>query len=315
MTAVHLLNRSPTNSLQGNTPYEAWHGRSPAVGHLRTFGCIAYVKELNQLGKLDDRGKARVFIGYVEGAKAYRTLDPVTQHVRVARDVVFDEGHSWNWAAGEHKDSAPVIFDFSIKYAWTKEASSPTAAGSPSPAPAGSPASSRSPSPASGETAPPPSPAAGTSSTPTTTPPAYSASSPASLCSEKQPVVEFATPLDGDEERLDAYHDDKLLHYHRMSNILRGQPLPPQAERDLDALLHLTQDGEPASYVKAEGDPAWCAAMEQELKSIEQNHTWQLVNLPNCHCPITLKWVFKLKKNEAGMVIKHKACLVAHGFV
>jgi len=30
---------------------------------------------------------------------------------------------------------------------------------------------------------------------------------------------------------------------------------------------------------------------------------------------ITLKWVFKLKKGELGAVIKHKAKLVAHGFV
>jgi len=26
VTAVHLLNRSPTKSLQGKTPYEAWYG-------------------------------------------------------------------------------------------------------------------------------------------------------------------------------------------------------------------------------------------------------------------------------------------------
>ena len=39
--------------------------------HLKTFGCIAYTKELNQLGKLDDRGKPGVFIGYAEGAKAW----------------------------------------------------------------------------------------------------------------------------------------------------------------------------------------------------------------------------------------------------
>jgi hypothetical protein len=44
MTAVHLLNRSPTKSLQGKTSYKAWHGRTPAVGHLRTFGCLAYIK-------------------------------------------------------------------------------------------------------------------------------------------------------------------------------------------------------------------------------------------------------------------------------
>ena len=53
--------------------------------------------------------------------------------------------------------------------------------------------------------------------------------------------------------------------------------------------------------------------MEQELKSVEQNYTWELVL--DGHRPITLKWVFKLKKDELGAVIKHKARLVAHNFV
>ena len=48
---------------------------------------------------------------------------------------------------------------------------------------------------------------------------------------------------------------------------------------------------------------------------MEQNRTWELVNLPAGHRPISLKWVFKLKKNELGAVIKHKARLVARGFV
>jgi hypothetical protein len=30
---------------------------------------------------------------------------------------------------------------------------------------------------------------------------------------------------------------------------------------------------------------------------------------------ITLKWVFKLKRDEAGAIVKHKARLVACGFV
>ena len=37
--------------------------------------------------------------------------------------------------------------------------------------------------------------------------------------------------------------------------------------------------------------------------------------LPDGHCPITLKWVLKLKKDEMGVVIKHKARLVARGFI
>jgi hypothetical protein len=40
-----------------------------------------------------------------------------------------------------------------------------------------------------------------------------------------------------------------------------------------------------------------------------------MVPLPACHWPITLKWVYKLKKDELSVVIKHKARLVAHGFV
>uniref|UniRef100_A0ACD5YKV7 Uncharacterized protein n=3 Tax=Avena sativa TaxID=4498 RepID=A0ACD5YKV7_AVESA len=37
-TAVHILNRSPTRSLQGITPYEAWRRKKPTVDYLRTFG-------------------------------------------------------------------------------------------------------------------------------------------------------------------------------------------------------------------------------------------------------------------------------------
>jgi len=52
VTAVHLLNRSPTKSLQGMTPYEAWHGRAPSVAHLRVFGCVASTHDLVQLHKV-----------------------------------------------------------------------------------------------------------------------------------------------------------------------------------------------------------------------------------------------------------------------
>jgi hypothetical protein len=40
VTAVYILNRSPTKALDGRTPYEAWHGRKLAVSHLRLFGCL-----------------------------------------------------------------------------------------------------------------------------------------------------------------------------------------------------------------------------------------------------------------------------------
>lgn len=45
-TAVYLLNRAPTKSLNGKTPYEAWFGRKPKVKHIRMFGCTAFAKKL-----------------------------------------------------------------------------------------------------------------------------------------------------------------------------------------------------------------------------------------------------------------------------
>ena len=92
VSAIYILNRSPTKALDGRASYEAWHGRKPTISHLRVFGCLTFAKELGHISKLDDRSTLGVFIGYAEGSKAYRILDPKTQRVRTARDIVFDEG-------------------------------------------------------------------------------------------------------------------------------------------------------------------------------------------------------------------------------
>jgi hypothetical protein len=88
VTAIYILNRSPTKALNGRTPYETWHGRKPAVSHLRVFGCLAFDKELGHIGKLDDRSTPRVFIGYAEGSKAYLILDLGTACAHNARHSV-----------------------------------------------------------------------------------------------------------------------------------------------------------------------------------------------------------------------------------
>ena len=55
--------------------------------------------------------------------------------------------------------------------------------------------------------------------------------------------------------------------------------------------------------------------MLEEMKAIEENETWELVDpSPGCR-PIALKWVYKVKRDERGAIVKHKARLVARGFV
>jgi hypothetical protein len=126
--------------------------------------------------------------------------------------------------------------------------------------------------------------------------------------------IELATPLEDNEDRLNAFYDDETLCYHTVTNIISDESSPGLAPR-LFAQLHLTHVGEPTNYTEARSDPAWEAAMKQELESVEKNRTWELIDLPAGHRPILLKWVFKLKKDEKGLVTKHKARLVARGFV
>ena len=124
--------------------------------------------------------------------------------------------------------------------------------------------------------------------------------------------MEFATPLSHDEERVDAYHDGEPLRYRTMEDLLGDQPVPGLVPHDLEAQLHLAcDDGEPRSFAEAEGHAAWRAAMQSEMDAVEKNRTWELADLPRGHRAITLKWVFKLKRDEAGTVVKHKARLVA----
>jgi transposase InsO family protein len=92
LTAVFILNRSPTRSVEGRTPYEVWHDKKPSVDYFRTFGCVAHVKQGNKrLGKVEDRSTMMVFIGYEPGSKAWRFYNPVTRRVHVSRDAVFEE--------------------------------------------------------------------------------------------------------------------------------------------------------------------------------------------------------------------------------
>ncbi|WVZ70672.1 LOW QUALITY PROTEIN: hypothetical protein U9M48_019315 [Paspalum notatum var. saurae] len=319
-TVVYILNRSPTKALNGKTPYEAWHGRKPAVSHLRVFGCLAFVKELGHIGKLDDRSTPGVFIGYAEGSKAYRILNLGTRRVRTARDVVFDEGRGWAWDKAVDDGSTPTYDDFTVEYIHFERAgrvgsssspSMPTPVPEPPPTPVSRSPATTSAAPSSSPT--PPQPATPRTSAPTVTPLGTSTPTPARV---DHGMAEFATPLSHDEERLDAYHDGEPLRYRTMENLFGDQPVPGLVPRDLEAQLHLAcDDGEPRSFAEAERHAAWRAAMQSEMDAVETNRTWELADLPRGHRAITLKWVFKLKRDEADAIIKHKARLVARGFV
>ena len=54
--------------------------------------------------------------------------------------------------------------------------------------------------------------------------------------------------------------------------------------------------------------------MDEEIECIEENHTWKLVDVPKDKDVVSVKWIYKTKKNANGNVQKHKARMVARGF-
>ncbi|CAL8994927.1 unnamed protein product, partial [Prunus brigantina] len=75
-----ILNRSPSRSVNGRTPYEVWSGRKPNIQHLRVFGCIAYSHVPDHIRKkLDEKAEKCIFIGYDTVTKGYKLYNPKTR--------------------------------------------------------------------------------------------------------------------------------------------------------------------------------------------------------------------------------------------
>ena len=54
--------------------------------------------------------------------------------------------------------------------------------------------------------------------------------------------------------------------------------------------------------------------MDEKIKSIQKNDTWELVNLPIGQKAIGVKQLYKVQKNFKGEVERCKARLVAKGY-
>lgn len=61
-------------------------------------------------------------------------------------------------------------------------------------------------------------------------------------------------------------------------------------------------------------DDKWKMTMDQEIKSIQKNNTWELTSLTKGQRAIRVKWVYNAKKNSKGEVEKYKARLVMKGY-
>lgn len=80
------------------------------------------------------------------------------------------------------------------------------------------------------------------------------------------------------------------------------------------SLFSLLAETTPLSFEEASKEEKWRQAMDEEIRAIERNDTWELTSLPTGQKSIGVKWIFKEKKNAKGVVEKYKARLVVKGY-
>ncbi|GJZ32790.1 putative ribonuclease H-like domain-containing protein, partial [Tanacetum coccineum] len=115
-------------------------------------------------------------------------------------------------------------------------------------------------------------------------------------------------------------HNSKWTKDHLLENIIGELARPVSTRLQLhEQALFCYYDAfltamEPKTYKDALTQSCWIEAMQEELNEFERLGVWELVPRPDKVMVITLKWIYKVKLDELGGILKNKAQLVARGY-
>nr|GEZ31870.1 hypothetical protein [Tanacetum cinerariifolium] len=79
---------------------------------------------------------------------------------------------------------------------------------------------------------------------------------------------------------------------------------------DSPVSISISQDvpsTKPKNFKQAMNEPSWIDAMQEEIHEFERLEVWELVPCLDNVFLIKLKWIYKIKKDESGGVLKNKA--------
>ncbi|GJY69908.1 retrovirus-related pol polyprotein from transposon TNT 1-94 [Tanacetum coccineum] len=115
-------------------------------------------------------------------------------------------------------------------------------------------------------------------------------------------------------------HNSKWTKDHPLENIIGDLDRPVSTRLQIhEQALFCYYDAfltsvEPKNYKDALTQACWIEAMQEELHEFERLEVWELVPPLDKAFVITLKWIYKVKLDELGGILKNKARLVAHGY-
>ncbi|KAJ9544944.1 hypothetical protein OSB04_024651 [Centaurea solstitialis] len=112
-------------------------------------------------------------------------------------------------------------------------------------------------------------------------------------------------------------HTTKWTRAHPLQQVIGSKSAPVKtrsATQNECLFAAFLSRHEPSNVTEALDISDWVTAMQEELNQFERLGVWRLVPRPANKTIIDLKWIFKNKKDEDGIVTRNKARLVAKGF-
>lgn len=302
-TAVYILNRTGPTCLDGKSPYELWHHKKPRLSHLRIIGSYCYPhipKERRK--KLDKKAQKGILIGY-DFDNGYRIWDSDSFKLIRSRDVIFDEspllGHLKEIKEPdipENNESSKSpdrqLFFGLPKYTSHHEDTAEQFS------------SQNEPDVEADE------------------PKAVS-----TLEAEQFIDLPLNEKYENDNDEPNEVYDEAIepdLAEGKITLRDRSNLKPPTRYKDFVCNVCFNVNpvydvslAEPKTFKEAMlsiDSEQWSEAMNNEINSLKENETWEMVNLPKGRKAIPCKWIYRIKTNPDGSIDKYKARLVVKGY-
>lgn len=263
------------------TPFEMFYGKVPTYDDFHRFGCDIYTMiPYEKRRKIDDKAKKMIYLGNDEVSKGYRVADSRTQVISVSRNVKFLDERKIEGRPETSADDLVMEFDDEVD----DEVNDP--GNDVEMEDQGSPGVD-----SFGEGYSPGNEATGEEEM------------DLDFNNEEQhesETVQNATNEPRRSNRANAGRNPKHLSDYYVFNATQGDDL-----------------FEPRTFneaISCKDSEKWMGAMQEELRSIEDNCTWELTELPYGRKAIGSKWVYKVKRGEEDETPRYKARLVAQGF-
>ncbi|GJZ96018.1 retrovirus-related pol polyprotein from transposon TNT 1-94, partial [Tanacetum coccineum] len=299
--ACYTQNRSLIHLQYNKTPYELMQDKKPDLSFFHVFGALCYpTNDNDDLGKLDAKADIGIFVGYAPAKKAFRIYNKRTQKIIETIHMTFDEltemaFEQFSLGHGLHS-MTPTTSSSGLVPNTVSQQPFPVVAAPRAVILAESPVST------------------------SIDYDALSTSIPSTQEQENSPNISQGSSSNVRQTHTLFKHFGKWTKDHPIANVIgdpsRSVSMRKQLQTDamrcyFDAFINSV---EPKNFKQAMIEPSWIDAMQEEIHEFERLQVWELVPCPDKVLLIILKWIYKVKTNEFGRVLKNKARLVAQGF-